>query len=71
MSFVETADLSGDIMEQYQQHLIDTGQATSRFSSFTKKAGGVLKSFGAGLASMGVNMAIGIGFEALFHYLII
>ena len=52
-------------MEQYKQHLIDTGKVTSTFSSFTKKAGGVLKSFGAGLASMAVNMAIGIAIDAV------
>lgn len=63
--FLETADLSGDIMEQWQNHIVKSSNKTSRFSKFAEKAGAVLKSFGASLASMGVNMAIGIGFEAL------
>lgn len=62
-NFIEKVDLSSNVVEQYQQHLKDTGQATSAFSSCTKKAGSVIKSFGAGLASMGVNMAIGVAFD--------
>lgn len=63
MNFIDKVDSSGNITEQYQQHLIDTGKATSRFSSFTKKAGSALKSFGASLASMGVTMAIGMALD--------
>lgn len=58
-SFLETADLSGDILKQYQAHLKKTGKSVNDFSSFTKKAGNVLKSFGATLGSMFVNWAIG------------
>lgn len=43
--------------------MIDNGKATSRFSSFTTKAKDVLRSFSATLASMGVNMAIGIALD--------
>lgn len=66
--FLRTADLSGNIMEQYQTHLANSANQTSRFSSFTAKAGNLIKSFGAGLASMGVNMLIGdiIGLSAEF-----
>lgn len=64
LNFVEKVDSSGNIIEQYQQHLKDTSQATSTFSSFTKKAGNVIKGFTAGLASIGVNMAIGMLFNA-------
>lgn len=45
--FLETADLSGDILEQYQVHLKKTGKEVTNLSSFTKKAGTALKSFGA------------------------
>ena len=61
--FLETADLSGDIMEQWQNHVTKSSNKTSRFAKFAEKAGAVLKSFGASLASMGVNMAIGILFD--------
>lgn len=53
-------------LANYQQYLKDTNQTTSLFSSYTSKAVGVVKSFVTSLASMGVNMAIGIGFESLY-----
>ena len=46
-------------LTNYQQYLKDTGKATSTFSGTLTKAKGVLKGFGAALASMGVNWAIG------------
>lgn len=46
-------------LESYQQYLKDTGKSTSTFTSFTKKAGAALKSFGAAMASMGINWVIG------------
>lgn len=57
--FLQTADLSGDIMGQYQTHLQNASVNTSRFSDFISKAKGILKSFGATIASIGVNWAIG------------
>lgn len=57
--FLQTADLSGDIMGQYQTHLQNASGNTSRFSGFISKAKGILKSFGATIASIGVNWAIG------------
>ncbi len=66
--FCETADLSGDIMEQYQMHLANSSIQTSHFSGLASKAKGVLKGFGAALGSMAVNWAIGeiIGLAANF-----
>ncbi len=58
-SFLETADLSGDILKQYQVHLKKTGKEFTDLSSFTKKAGSALKSLGAALGSMAVNWLIG------------
>lgn len=52
-------------MQDYQQWLIDNGKATSSFASFTAKAGNILKSFGASLASIGVNMLIGMALDGI------
>lgn len=57
-NFIDKVDLSGNIMEQYQQYLKDTGKATSKFSDYTLKAGNVLKSFGAAIGSITVNWTI-------------
>ena len=57
--FLQGADLSDDIMEQYQTHLMEASNNTSRFSGFVSKAGSVLKGFGAALGSMAINWAIG------------
>ncbi len=59
MKFVDKFDSSKDVFEQYQQHMIDNGKATSTFSSITKKAGTAIKSIGASLASMGVMWLVG------------
>ncbi len=56
----ETKDLAN-----YQQYLKDTSGRLSTLTSFTKKAGAVLKGFAASLSSMGVNMAIGIAIDAV------
>ena len=57
-NFLKTADLSGDILKQYQAHLKKTGKEVTDFSSFTKKAGAALKSFCADMASMAINWGI-------------
>ena len=57
--FLETADLSGDILEQYQIHLKKTGKSVNNLSNYTKKAGSVLKTFGAAFGSMFISWAIG------------
>ncbi len=62
--FLKTWDGSGDIMKQYQKHLMSTQKQQSAFSQVTQKAGTALKSFGATLGSMGVNMLIGAVVEA-------
>lgn len=63
--FLGTIDNAKFDMQDYEQWLIKNGKFTSSFSSFTKKAGGVLKGFAASLASMGVNMTIGIAIDAV------
>lgn len=39
--------------------MIQNGKATSTFANYTKKAGSVLKSFGAAFGSMFISWAIG------------
>ena len=53
-------------MQDYQEWMINSGKATFSFSSIAKKAGSLIKGFGAALGSMGINWAIGeiIGFAA-------
>lgn len=63
--FAKTADLSGDLVGQYQAHLEKTTKSTSKFSPFTSKAGSLLKSFGAGLANMGMGMLAGFALEGV------
>lgn len=46
-------------LANYQQYLKDTGKATSTFANYTKKAGSVLKTFGAAFGSMFISWAIG------------
>lgn len=54
LEFLKTADTSGDLMEQYQQHLQNATSSTSKFSS-------ALKSFGANLAiNAGITLAISL-----------
>lgn len=72
--FTSTVGNAKFTLEDYQQWLIQNGKATSTFTSFTKKAGSVLKSFGATLASIGINWAISEiisiaikGFDNLIH----
>lgn len=69
IKFLKNAKYGTKDLETYQQYLKDTNQATSHFSSFTEKTMGVLKGFGASLASIGANMAIGILFEALVSHI--
>ena len=57
-------------LESYQQYLKDTGGGISTFTTFTQKAGTVLKSLGAALGSMAVNWAFGqiiAGVDYLIH----
>jgi len=62
--FLEDTNIDSKTLGRYQQYLKDTGKATSTFASITKKAGSVIKGFGAALGSMGVMWAISeaIGF---------
>lgn len=59
INFLQDTKYGTKDLANYQQYLKDTGKATSAFTSFTKKAGSVLKSFGVILGSMAVNWAIG------------
>lgn len=71
--FLKVWDGSGDIFESYQQYLKDTGQATSAFAGFTKKASTALKSFAASMASMAATWlifeAIGLVFKAFDNWI--
>ena len=68
IKFLKDTNYRTKDLASYQQYLKDTGKATSSFANFTKKAGTVLKSFGATLGSMAVNWAIS---EGCFFYFII
>lgn len=57
---VQDAEELSNVTDDFKD---DFANNTSRFASFTKKASNILKSFGASLASMGVNMAIGVVLE--------
>ena len=59
IDFLKDANYSAKDLANYQQYLIDTGKSTSAFTSFTKKAGAALKSFGAAMSSMAITWAIG------------
>ena len=52
-----------EAMASYQSHVESTSKSTSKFSSFTSKAGSLLKSFGAGLANMGMGMLAGFAID--------
>lgn len=57
--FLENLDDTDDIFGKYQNYLNTTASSTTLFAEITKKAGVVLKSFGAVLGSMAINWAIG------------
>lgn len=54
--FLKTWDGIGEISQSYQQWMTDNGKATSTFTTFTKKASSILKSFGSTLGSMAVDL---------------
>lgn len=64
--FMKSWNGVGDATEAYRQHLIKADKTTS---SFGKMAGGVFRSIGAGLASMGINMVIGMAIEGIVQLL--
>lgn len=68
-NFVKTTDASEVNLENYQSYLDKTSKSTSKFSSFTSKAGSLLKSFGAGLANMGMGMLAGLAINGAFTLL--
>lgn len=59
MSFLDEVDLSGDVFQQYQEHLQQSADSMSLFGRTTKVVGSALKSLGATLGSMVVMWAIG------------
>lgn len=65
IKFLKDTNYRTKDLASYQQYLKDTGKATSSFANFTKKAGTVLKSFGATLGSMAVNWAISEAISAI------
>lgn len=63
--FLRTWDGTGDITEQYTLYLQNNAKATSKWSTITKGAANIAKGFGAALASMGVNMLVGMALDAV------
>ena len=59
IDFLKDAKYGTKDLDSYQQYLKNTSNETISFSNIVKKAGPVLKSFGASLISIGVNWAIG------------
>jgi len=64
-SFLKTWDGIGDPIQAYNSYLQSAGKQTSAFASGVQKAGSVLKSLGATLASMAIMWGIGKGIELL------
>lgn len=59
IDFLRDAKYGTKDLDNYQQYLKDTSNTTISFSNIVKKTGPILKSFGASLASMAVNWALG------------
>ena len=56
--FAKSADLSGDLIVQYQKHLESASSGTSKFSSTLKNLGGTLLSTFANMAIMYAASAV-------------
>lgn len=73
INFLKDANYGTKDLASYQQYLKDISKATSTFAKITKKAGTVLKSFGAALGSMAVNWVIseviGLAVQAIDDYI--
>ena len=67
--FLTNTDYAEKSLANYQVYLEKTGNTTSRFSSFTSKAGSLLKTFGAGLANMGMGMLAGFAIDGVITVL--
>lgn len=67
--FLTNTDYAEKSLANYQVYLEKTGNTTSKFSSFTSKAGSLVKSFGAGLANMGMGMLAGLAINGAFTLL--
>ena len=67
--FLTNTDYAEKSLANYQVYLEKTGNTTSKFSSFTSKAGSLLKSFGAGLANMGMGMLAGLAIDGVITIL--
>ena len=67
--FLTNTDYAEKSLANYQVYLEKTGNTTSKFSSFTSKAGSLLKSFGAGLANMGMGMLAGLAIDGVITLL--
>lgn len=61
--FAKNADMSGNLLSQYQSHLESAAKSTSTFSNITKTAGSALKTLGAFTLNMVATMAIEKVFE--------
>ena len=78
-SFLKDTNYAEKSLANYQVYLENIGNTTSKFSSFTSKAGSAIKSFGkslgANLLNMGAGMLAGVaingiisGVDYLIHY---
>lgn len=67
--FLTNTDYAEKSLANYQVYLEKTGNTTSKFSSFTSKAGALVKSFGAGLANMGMGMLAGLAINGVITLL--
>lgn len=73
IKFLGNANYAEKTLDNYKLYLKDTGQATSAFAGFTKKASTALKSFAASMASMATTWlifeAIGLVFKAVDNWI--
>ena len=63
--FAKTADISGDLVEQYQTHLDKTAKSTSKFSKITSGLKSFGSSIGAGILNMGAGFIGGLAISGI------
>ena len=65
IAFLKDTNYATKDLANYQTYLQNNAKATSTWSKITKGAANIAKGFGAAIASMGVNMAIGMVLDAV------
>lgn len=63
--FAKSADMSGDLLTQYQSYLKSTAKQTTLLSSVTQKAGSFIKNIGASVLSFGANMVASMAISSV------